>query len=32
VFIVGPDELARGSVMARDMVTGEEREIALDSL
>ena len=25
VFIVGPDELARGSVMARDMVTGEER-------
>jgi len=32
VFIVGPDELERGSVMARDMVTGEEREIALDSL
>ena len=32
VFIVGPDELARGSVMARDMVAGEEREISLDSL
>jgi histidyl-tRNA synthetase len=32
VLIVGPDELSRGCVMVRDMETGEEAEIALDSL
>jgi histidyl-tRNA synthetase len=32
VLIVGPDELARGCVLARDMVSGAEREIALTEL
>ena len=32
VLIVGPDELARGCVVARDMVSGSEREIALSEL
>jgi len=29
VLVVGPDEVARGCVVARDMTTGEEQEIAL---
>jgi histidyl-tRNA synthetase len=32
VLIVGPEELARGCVVARDMETGREREIALAEL
>lgn len=32
VLIVGPDELARGCVLARDMATGEQREIPLAEL
>jgi histidyl-tRNA synthetase len=32
VLIVGPDELARGRVVAKDMGTGTEREIALSEL
>ena len=32
VLIVGPDELERGAVVARDMSTGEEREIPLSEL
>jgi histidyl-tRNA synthetase len=32
VLIVGPDELARGCVLARDMESGGEREIALAEL
>jgi histidyl-tRNA synthetase len=32
VLIVGPDELARGCVVARDMGSGGEREIALSEL
>jgi histidyl-tRNA synthetase len=32
VLIVGPDELARGCVVAKDMGTGGEREIALTQL
>lgn len=32
VFILGPDELARGCVVARDMTSGSEREIELDTL
>ncbi|HET9950001.1 MAG TPA: His/Gly/Thr/Pro-type tRNA ligase C-terminal domain-containing protein, partial [Longimicrobiales bacterium] len=32
VLIVGPDELARGSVLARDMGSGSEREVALAEL
>lgn len=32
VLIVGPDELERGCVLARDMKTGDEREIQLDGL
>jgi len=32
VLIVGPDELARGCVVARDMGSGGEREIALAEL
>ena len=32
VLIVGPEELARGCVVSRDMSTGEEREIALADL
>jgi histidyl-tRNA synthetase len=31
-LIVGPDELARGCVVARDMGSGSEREIALSEL
>jgi histidyl-tRNA synthetase len=32
VLIVGPDELARGCVVARDMVSGTERELELAQL
>jgi histidyl-tRNA synthetase len=32
VLILGPDELARGCVVARDMATGDERELALTDL
>jgi histidyl-tRNA synthetase len=32
VLIVGPDELARGCVVARDMTTGAEREVGLGEL
>ncbi len=32
VLIVGPDELARGCVVARDMTSGNEREVALGEL
>lgn len=32
VLIVGPDELARGCVVARNMTSGDEREIALAEL
>jgi histidyl-tRNA synthetase len=32
VLIVGPDELARGCVVARDMTSGGEREVALSEL
>jgi len=32
VLIVGPDELARGCVMAREMETGHEREVPLAEL
>jgi len=32
VIVVGPDELARGCVVARDMESGEERELALSDL
>ena len=32
VLIVGPDELARGCVVARDMASGEEREVRLSEL
>ena len=32
VLIIGPEELARGRVVARDMSTGAEREVALDDL
>ena len=32
VLIVGPDELARGCVMAREMETGREREVSLAEL
>jgi histidyl-tRNA synthetase len=32
VLIVGPDELARGCVVARDMTSGSEREIELADL
>jgi len=32
VLIVGPDELARGCVVARDMGSGSEREVALAEL
>ena len=32
VLIVGPDELARGCVVARDMATGEEHEVKLGDL
>ena len=32
VLIVGPDELARGRVLARNMTTGNEREIELAEL
>ena len=30
--ILGPDEVARGVAMVRSMGSGEEREVALDSL
>ena len=32
VLILGPDELARGCVVARDMSSGTEREVALKEL
>jgi histidyl-tRNA synthetase len=32
VLIVGPDELARGCVVARDMASGKERELPLTEL
>jgi len=32
VLIIGPDELERGCVVARDMTSGEEREVALSDL
>jgi histidyl-tRNA synthetase len=32
VLVVGPDDIARGSVVARDMSTGEERDILLSEL
>jgi histidyl-tRNA synthetase len=32
VLILGPDELARGCVVARDMTSGSEREIELAEL
>lgn len=32
VLILGPDELARGCVVARDMSSGEEREVRLQEL
>jgi len=32
VLVVGPDELARGVVVAREMSTGEESEIPLETL
>jgi histidyl-tRNA synthetase len=31
-LIVGPDELARGHVLARNLTSGEERELALTDL
>ncbi len=31
-LILGPDELARGTAMVRDMGTGEEREVAIEEL
>ncbi|MEJ2202837.1 MAG: histidine--tRNA ligase [Gemmatimonadota bacterium] len=32
VLVLGPDELARGVVVARDMATGEEQELRLEDL
>ena len=32
VLILGPDELSRGRVVVRDMESGSEREIELDTL
>jgi histidyl-tRNA synthetase len=32
VLILGPDELARGCVVARDMASGEEREVRVEEL
>jgi histidyl-tRNA synthetase len=32
VLIVGPDELARGCVVAKEMGTGREREVPLAEL
>jgi histidyl-tRNA synthetase len=32
VLVLGPDELARGVVVARDMATGEERELTVEEL
>jgi histidyl-tRNA synthetase len=32
VLIVGPEELARDSVLVKDMVSGEQSEVALDEL
>ena len=32
VFVLGPEELERGCVIARDMASGEEREIQLSEL
>jgi histidyl-tRNA synthetase len=32
VLVVGPQELERGIVMAREMATGEETELALVTL
>jgi histidyl-tRNA synthetase len=32
VIVLGPDEVARGMVVVRDMETGEEREVSLEEL
>ncbi len=32
VVVLGPDEVARGVAVVRDMATGQEREVALDDL
>jgi histidyl-tRNA synthetase len=32
VVVLGPDELAKGVAVLRDMTTGSEREVALDEL
>jgi histidyl-tRNA synthetase len=32
VLVLGPDELERGAVVARDMESGEEREIPIGEL
>ena len=32
VLVLGPEELARGVVVARDMATGEEQELRLEDL
>jgi histidyl-tRNA synthetase len=32
VLILGPDELARGCVVGRDMASGEEREVRVEEL
>lgn len=32
VVVLGPDELAKGVAVVRDMATGQEREVALDEL
>ncbi len=32
VVVLGPDELARGVVTVRDMTSGEEQEVSLESL
>lgn len=32
MLIVGPEELARDSVLVKDMVSGEQSEVALDEL
>ncbi|HIF07130.1 MAG TPA: histidine--tRNA ligase, partial [Gemmatimonadetes bacterium] len=32
VIVLGPDEVARGHAVVRDMASGEEREAPLDEL
>jgi len=32
VIVLGPDELAQGLARVRDMTTGEEREVTLETL